>query len=245
MNQAEGIKDIQKTLKAMQKSLQKSLDGVQKSFDLVGADIAELKQDKEKLTLQLSQAHKRIDALEKTVNQLQLTLKLPIEVAPGVPADRNDTGNRGQIPLEVSRLSDRVTNLELQIESMRKELNDVKQRSSSTSFYPAERSLDDIRLRLEMMERLVRALNSSGGRTSFFPPTASTTGKLVLVNRSLEEVLFLVNGSSYRIGPLATKIVENHPSGSITYEVVSSTRGSSVQRVTGLPANYTLTLSTD
>ncbi len=235
MNQAEAVAKIQDKLKEINDSLVKAFKGVDK-------DIKKLYEDNTSLSLKLLNAQDRIEKLEKSFGQLQIALKPGPNGATDLPPNKGVIDERVDITSKNSDLINRLFRLETQVDQLRRDVDDLKKRVGSTSFYPPEKSLDDIKLRLEQMERDISGLKS-GSRVAFSPP--AVTGRLALVNRTNEEMLFLVNGNSYRVNPLATKIIEGFPAGAVTYEVVSSLRGSAGQRLTNLPANYTLTLTAE
>jgi hypothetical protein len=106
--------------------------------------------------------------------------------------------------------------------------------------YPPEQAnLEAIARRLAKIEQdLARLTNPP--RVSQYP--APATGRLKLVNDSVEEMQFVINGRAFRVAPGAAHVVEGMPAGAFTYEVVSPTWGLRANRSTTLAAGETFTL---
>ena len=67
----------------------------------------------------------------------------------------------------------------------------------------------------------------------------------MLSNRYPEEMLFIVNGTSYRVAPGSTRVLDPQPAGTITYEVLSPTWGLLRRRTTTLAANEPFRINVD
>lgn len=107
-------------------------------------------------------------------------------------------------------------------------------------------NLEDIRLKLGSIEQAILKLAPGKDRVSMSPPTtASTTntGRVVLVNMYSEDMLYIVNGRTFRVAPSASRVLEAMPAGMLTYEVVSPTWGVRSNDRTILGANETFTIS--
>lgn len=109
----------------------------------------------------------------------------------------------------------------------------------TVALYPPDKTLEEIKTRLDQIEK---ALGKQPGqeRVANFPPNM---GRMMLVNKYPEELLFVVNGRTYRVGPNSAQPLENVPPGAINYEVISPTWGRRAARSTSLSANETLTLT--
>ena len=108
--------------------------------------------------------------------------------------------------------------------------------------YPPE-SLEELRALLTRIEGLLQAM-APAGRVAGFGP-AGQTGRIMLSNRYPEEMLFIVNGTSYRVAPGSTRVLDPQPAGTITYEVLSPTWGLLRRRTTTLAANEPFRINVD
>ena len=129
------------------------------------------------------------------------------------------------------------------VTKLRVEADELRKRGSSSTealYPPADKAgLDDIKSRLGKIEQeLTRIAGSSS--TSQSP---ARVGRLRLVNEYSEELLFLVNGRSYRVAPGTTQQVEEVPTGAFTYEVISPTWGLRARNTPVLAAGETFTIS--
>jgi archaellum component FlaC len=107
-------------------------------------------------------------------------------------------------------------------------------------------NLEDIRLKLGSIEQAILKLAPGKDRIAMSPPTtppATNTGRVVLVNMYSEDMLYIVNGRTYRVAPNASRVLEAVPAGTLTYEVVSPTWGSRSNDRTVLGGNETFTIS--
>src|SRR6266436_4394190 len=108
-----------------------------------------------------------------------------------------------------------------EVAQLRIELDDLKKKapSSTKAMYPPpdKADLDDLKGRLGKIEDALGKL-SSVPQTVLSP---ARVGRLRLVNEYHEELLFIVNGRSYRVAPGSTQQIEQVPTGAFTYEVIS------------------------
>ena len=103
--------------------------------------------------------------------------------------------------------------------------------------YPPDRTLEEIRSRLEQIEK---SLKNGTSRFAMSPPA---TSRVLLVNLYPEELLFTVNGRPYPVPPNTTMPLENQMPGALTYEVISRTWGLRAANTTTLRPNETFTLT--
>ncbi|MBI3410679.1 MAG: hypothetical protein HY040_20270 [Planctomycetes bacterium] len=101
-------------------------------------------------------------------------------------------------------------------------------------------AMEDIRTKLAAIEQALGKLAPTEKRVALASPQI---GRVVLVNLYPEELLFVVNQKTYRVGPNMTAAVDNLPTGALTYEVVSPTWGLRARNTTNLAANETFTLT--
>jgi hypothetical protein len=225
------------------KALNKTVEGIGIESKKINERIDRRKDETTNLLLKFNDLSVRLERLEKSLKSSIAALPPgtnSTDVPAGIGTDGPGAGATG------ADLAYRVNRLERRLDKLSREVMELRQKSS-TAFYPPNGSLEEIKLRLDQMARDLNALRS-GPHVAGSSPAATvpaTTGRLQLVNRSLEEMLFIVNGNSYRVAPASTRVVEGHPAGTITHEVVSSFRGSAGQRVSNLPANFTLTLTAE
>jgi hypothetical protein len=119
----------------------------------------------------------------------------------------------------------KLSTMEGSIDALRKELAALKVdvdklQGRGTVKYPAERS-DDIGARLARLEEMVARI--ADGRVSNAPPV--NTGRIEMVNRYPEDMLFVINQKTYRVAPFTQVTLDNQPAGVFNYEVISTTFG--------------------
>jgi hypothetical protein len=139
--------------------------------------------------------------------------------------------------LQVQKLNGRINRLEEKVAQFQTLLDALRKgtRPERVSLYPPE-AVDDIVKRLEQIERF---LNERVGPMARVARAAPEVGRIMLINRHSEEMLFIVNNESYRVAPGATAVLDNRPAGAFTYEVVSPTWGQRARKTNTLMANET------
>jgi hypothetical protein len=120
----------------------------------------------------------------------------------------------------------KMTTMEGTIEALRNQVGALKAevdklQGRGTVKYPGEKG-DEISTRLAKVEEMLARM--ADGRIANSPPANS--GRIEMVNRYPEEILFLINQKSYRVAPNTTMMLDNQPAGAFTYEVISGTYGS-------------------
>lgn len=107
--------------------------------------------------------------------------------------------------------------------------------------------MDETRGSLKALQDAVAKLAAAEAsqRLSMSPPngTIANTGRVMLVNLYSEELLFIINGASYRVPANKSRMIENVPTGTLRYEVFADRWGSLENRITTLAAGDTFTLS--
>src|SRR5207245_2224330 len=102
---------------------------------------------------------------------------------------------------------------------------------------------DDIRQRLEQIEKMLSKMQPTQQRTSGYAG-GPNSGRVSLVNAYSEEILFIVNGTkSYRLAPNASMQLDGVPAGALSYQIMSNSWGVGAARTTPLAAGETLTLT--
>jgi hypothetical protein len=147
-----------------------------------------------------------------------------------------------QLEKDMAQTLREVAKLHLEVDDLRKRAPSVTQ-----ALYPPpdKANLDDIRSRLGKIE-LDLARIASSSRTSLSPPPVllpAPVGRLRLINDYSEDLLFLVNGRSYRVAPGTTEVLEGVPAGAFTYEVISPTWGLRARNTPVLAAGEMFTIS--
>lgn len=140
--------------------------------------------------------------------------------------------------VEIDKLTTKIESMEKLIAKLQGE---KKSGGDVASNYPPldKASFDEIKNRLGQIEQAMLKMQQPN-RIALSP---SSTGRIMFVNLYSDELLFTVNGRPYRVGPNRSLPIENVPSGSFTYEVVSSTYGLMSQRTSALAPNETVTIS--
>lgn len=133
--------------------------------------------------------------------------------------------------LKAADASMRATELEKQVAVLRAEMDAIRKRVPSDggtiSLYPPGEKkavLDEILRRLTAIEQRLSQMQTTVQRPAF-PQANGGMGRVLLVNRHAEDVLFVVNGRTYRVAPGASASLDGVAAGTFTYEVISPTWG--------------------
>jgi hypothetical protein len=138
--------------------------------------------------------------------------------------------------LKMSTMEGSIDTLRNQVAALKADVDKLQGRG--TVKYPGEKG-DDLAARLLKLEELVARV--ADGRIAKSPP--ANTGRVEMVNRYPEEMLFVINQKSYRVAPYSAMTLDNQPPGTITYEVISGTYGSRGTNQPFLEAGKTLTIT--
>jgi archaellum component FlaC len=182
----------------------------------------------------LMQMEKRVNEAFKKIEDDMLELKAEaLTVKPGLEAAQK----------RVKQLEKDLVDMRDDMANMRNDLSDLKKRipSSTQALYPPpdKASLDDLKARLGKVEQDFGKL-SGLPQTSFYP---ARPGRLRLVNEYSEDMLFIVNGRSYRVAPGAIQVLDQVPAGAFSYEVVSPTWGLRGRNTPDLASGETFTIT--
>lgn len=143
---------------------------------------------------------------------------------------------------DVDAMNIKVRDLEKTVKQLRFELDDMRQKlpGEIALFAPVTKdSLDEMKNRIRDLE-LKLAESQSAKRISLAP---ANTGRIMLVNLYNEDLVFTVNGQTYRVPAGRSTPVDNVPVGTVSYEMISPTWGRRASTQTNLAANETLTLT--
>ncbi len=203
-------------------------------------------------------AQEDVKTLSDRLDKLEKNLTDKIEKAVGEKVEKNlqkvilDTfkNMRSLLEKDIEDLRAQVLAKDLEFEKTRAKLDQleklvikigadlevIKNRLADKANSPMDKALDELKIKLEAIEKALE-----GPKVVVKSPAA--TGRVVLVNLCQEEMLFVINGRSFRVPPNTNLPVEGLAAGSLTYEVLSPTWGRRALRTTTLNPNETLTLT--
>lgn len=155
----------------------------------------------------------------------------------------------------VSALQNDITNIKVQQLELKAQLDNQKmiidqlteeRKKLITNSSPPpsidKTSLDEIRSKLNAIENAITKIPANGQRLSMYGPT-SNSARVMLVNLYSDDMLFIVNGAPYRVGPGRSRALENIPTGTVNMEVFSDRHGIINRQATSLLAGETYTLT--
>ncbi len=146
--------------------------------------------------------------------------------------------------LDVANTNAKVKQIEGALEKIRADIETLRLREPTIAKTGIDKgSVEDIKAKLGSIEQAILRLQPSTSRVAMSPPTSSATGRVVLVNLYPEELLYLINGKTFRVAPGANVPVDMVPSGTLNYEVISGTWGLRAKNTTTLAPNETFTLT--
>jgi hypothetical protein len=175
---------------------------------LPAAEPAQITQD------ELKALREPIDALVKKLDAMNDTLGFVKTDVKRLSETSDDT------KLKIATMDGAINALTTQVANLKADLERIQGRAS---LYPGEKNgLSEITSRLAKIEETLARM-ADAPRISNAPPLS--TGRILLANMYPEEMLFLVNGKSYRVAPYTTATLENQPAGIFNYEVISGTYG--------------------
>jgi hypothetical protein len=186
----------------------------------------------------LNKMEKRLDEAFRRISEDMTAVKAEALVAKTRLQDAQDKIEQLQTDLKEARRD---------LVQMRVEMNELKKRPGTTtqSLYPPEKtSSDKIADRLAKVEQDLARLGTSlrvANSPPGVPPAAGARVKMV--NSSLEELFFVINGRTYRVLPSMTQVLEQVPPGPINYEVISPTWGVRGRNSPTLNPGETLTVT--
>lgn len=259
--QKPSTEDLQTRIQKLENDLKGDFSAVGKDIKAIRKSIKDLQQtlEEQKTTqsLKLSTALQRIHALENALSKMKGSehlakrpenngiakdgerVNIPQPPPNGTPQDAKDQGPSVSSD-KLKKIANRLKKLESQVAKMAESLSELQQR---TSYYPSDLSdLSNLKRRLGTLEQGMEQLQRQAPRVAKSPPP---TGRIVLTNLTGESRLFLLNGRPIRVNPYSYMVLDNQPVGQWTYEVISSTSGSSGERITSLRPGETLNLTSD
>jgi hypothetical protein len=118
-------------------------------------------------------------------------------------------------------VDEKVDKLTKALTALRAELDDLKKTNRTLAYPPAEKiTLEDLNSRLTKIEQMLANLDLQQRTSGLRGQTANGTGRLKLVNRYPEQLLFQINGQDYVVQPQQTRIIDGFPAGAILYRVM-------------------------
>jgi hypothetical protein len=155
-------------------------------------------------------------------------------------------GDITKIRMDILQRDVAFGDLDKQVQKMAKDIDNIKKKLPSEGniayYQGSDKALEEIRQRLDQIEKLLVKLQPTQQRVAMAAPT-NGLGRMMLVNMYPEELLFVINGRSYRVESNRTMPLEGVPPGTLSYEVISPTWGRRAARTTTLGANETLTVT--
>jgi hypothetical protein len=79
---------------------------------------------------------------------------------------------------------------------------------------------DDLKSRVAKIEKILEQIDRKMNSTSLYPPPEEAA-RILLRNDYEDEVLFVINGRSYRLAPGTSRLLNDVPAGTFTYEVIT------------------------
>lgn len=183
----------------------------------------------------------RLDKMEKNIAADFKSVQGDMESIRGELKKLKDEDLLGQ-KLKMANVTVKIGHIERDVAKLLADLEGLRKRIPVE--FPSgnnKASIDEIKLRLGAIEEAILRLAPTEKRVAMAPPSAFA--KVLLVNLYPEELLFVVNQKTYRVGANMTMALDNMPVGAINYEVVSSTWGQRARSTTNLAANETFTLT--
>ncbi|MFO0865618.1 MAG: hypothetical protein U0744_13365 [Gemmataceae bacterium] len=218
---AQGFDDS-KIIERLDK-LDKSINA---SIKALGEDVASLRTELGKVKVDVADSKVDLDLVKKAVDALR-TEKLNLRID----------------------LEKQIANVRGDLESLRTQIRNLPTGGPAVPPPPVadKSSLEDIKSKLGNIEQAILKLQPNQNRIALAPPTTTppttTTGRVMLVNLHSEELLFVVNNKTHRVGPGSSLPLDTIPAGSLSYEVLSPTWGLRARNSTTLAANETFTLT--
>jgi hypothetical protein len=137
----------------------------------------------------------------------------PADPPASPPPDKN-----ADLATQLHNLTTELAGLRREIELLRRDLTDAAARGARTSVdvRDLQQRLDAVQNTVNRQDDAVRRALSINPQT---PPTAPSTGTIVLRNRSGVNGTFVINGRAYSVAAGGSMRVEGVPAGTFTYEI--------------------------
>lgn len=236
---AQDMKTDSEKIGELQKDFQKLTDNLAAAFSGVKTDndnlLKEIKtaQDKFESTKtavdQFQESLKKInltlDDLSKSVNLSLTDLKM---LEKRVADLESKSGSNTEGELERNKQIANLKNLQQSMVDLQKSFDALESKmNQKLSLYPPQQDSSkntDLLDRLAQLENQIANMQANSERTSSSSPI-SRNGRIVVINETSEEVLFLLNGASQRVSANASLTLENQTPGNFSYEIISPTFG--------------------
>jgi hypothetical protein len=206
---------------------QADLENLRKSIDKSITDAADTV--KKQIDTRLEKINSDVMSAISGLNADVIKLKSDIK-------SLNDSSDDTKLKAQTNQMA--IKNLEAQVATLKAELDKLTNRG--TQLYPADKSgPNEIVSRLAKIEEVLARMIEA--RVANAPPLSM--GRIQLANMYPEEMLFVVNGVNYKLAPYQTRMLENQPSGTFTYEVISGTYGVRANNRPVLEAGKTYTIT--
>ncbi|MFO0966690.1 MAG: hypothetical protein U0793_14045 [Gemmataceae bacterium] len=191
------------------------------------------------------------DELGKRLDKIEASLKKSFEDLGGDVGSLKNQLTKLQVDVAALQLDSkvRIDALESQVAKLQKEIDGLRKRLDSdltrVGSSPIDKAgFDDVKARLEGIEKAIRGLTPPASRTALSPGAApGAAGRVMFVNNYPEELLLVLNGRNFRVAPMTTLPIDGVPAGSLNYEVISPTWGLRARRSAALAGGETFTLT--
>jgi tetrahydromethanopterin S-methyltransferase subunit G len=174
----------------------------------------------------LKKVNQRLETVEKALTAIQKD----------IDALKNERLRVDTLRGKVNTLEEKLGRLQTTVEALKKDLP----KKETVAAYPPE-GMDEIKNRLTQIEKKLDQLTPA----TRIARAAPEVGRVALNNRYDEEMLFIVNGTPYRLAPGTSRTLTDVPAGTLTYEVVSPNWGRLRRKTTTLTAGETFNINVD
>jgi hypothetical protein len=181
---------------------------------------------------------KKTDKSDKDVtnrlNRLEKQIKEVLEAAKAITAEG----------LKIQTLKGRLDRLEADMGKVLEDLDTLKKGKPEEKEEKKGKEgtgLDELKVRLDKIDKFLESRFGPNGRIAKSPPTES--GRILLTNRYPEEIIFIINGESFRLAPGMSRLLDAQQAGPFTYEMISPRLGSRARKTTTLLPNQTFRLT--
>jgi hypothetical protein len=205
-------------------------DGPQPPKDKQPDKLAEIQKQLDKMDEGLKEAFKKVgDKFKDSSDAMKLIADDIGALSKGFDKLKDDLKSQQK---KVKDLDEAVVILHGEVKLLKLQLD-------GKSYPPGE--LNEIKAKLDHIENFLAQFKNGAPYQSKFPPSGG--GKVLLINKTGEEILYLVNGQAHRVSPFETKVLDAQPAGILNYEVISPTWGMLKKSTNTLNPNETLTIT--
>jgi septal ring factor EnvC (AmiA/AmiB activator) len=198
--------------------LQKQIKALSGSLEKKFADLTDnLKSSFEDVKKTFEDVQKDLTDLRKDITQFQKQLQ-------------QFKDDKMEQDLKLAAAQEKMSNLEKMVAELKGKITDIALNPPTN-----KGELAELKAKMEEMDKTIQQLKN-GTYIAKSPPGGGA--KLLLVNKTVEEILFLVNGQSYRVAPMSSQILDIQPP-DLNYEVISPYYGPLKSNSTKLNAGET------